>query len=370
MLFILLPLICLRPFISSLAYPYENFIFSLAFTGVLLIYLVVKRKGIPVSRPKKYSLLLFFACLFISAIFSFNTLTSLREINNYLPGILFFLVAASFSDKERKWVLFSLLATGVAIALIAIYQYFFGFTHTLDFLTEQQNNNYFTWEYLGRKRVFFPFVTPNALGGFLAMICPLCFIFKKIRWIIAPLAIALLLTKSLGAIISLILALLIYFLISGSSKKKLIIISFGLLIILSGVFLNRFSAQNQHLRPLFSSLMRINYWQQTWQVIQRSPLLGVGPGDFNLAQSRYAHNAYLQIWAEMGIFTLLAFLWLIWMSLNSALKKILCSQNKQEILLLITASLVFLLHNFIDFTFFLPEVSNYWWIIAGLLASI
>jgi len=358
-----------RPFLSSLAYPRENFIFSLASTIILLACLAIKGKNISLPRTHRFALLTFLACLLITAIFSFNTFVSLRETNNYLPAILFFFVASAFSQKERKWALFVILATGLAVALAAIYQYFFSLEHTLYFMEEQKNHNYFTLEYLTRKRAFFPFVTPNALGGYLAMLLPICFIFKKIRWVIFPLALALLLTKSLGAILSLILALLIYFLITGSSKKKLIIAGFGLLIILSGVFLNRLSARNEHLQPLFSSLMRINYWQQTLQIIQRSPLLGVGPGDFNLPQSRYAHNAYLQIWAEMGIFTLLSFFWLISLGMASAVKKMQGLAKKQETLFLLTAYLVFLLHNFIDFTFFLPEVSWCWWIIAGLLAS-
>ncbi|MDD4899130.1 MAG: O-antigen ligase family protein [Candidatus Omnitrophica bacterium] len=369
MLFILLSLICVRPFISCLAYPRENFFFSLASTAILLAYLAIKGKNVSLPRSCRFALLAFLTCLLITVIFSFNTFVSLREANNYLPAILFFFAACAFSQRERKRVLFVILATGLVVALAAIYQYFFGFEHTLYFIEGQKNRNYFTLEYLTRKRAFFPFVTPNALGGYLAMILPLCFIFKKIRWVIVPLAFALLLTKSLGAILSLIFALLMYFIITGSSKKKLILTGCGLLIILSAVFLNRLSARSEHLQPLFSSLMRINYWQQTLQIIQRSPLLGVGPGDFNLPQSRYAHNAYLQIWAEMGIFTLLSFFWLISAGIASAAKRIKELMNKKEALFLLTAYLVFLLHNVIDFTFFLPEVSWYWWIIAGLLAG-
>ena len=201
------------------------------------------------------------------------------------------------------------------------------------------------------------------------MVIPLAAISKNKIWLIIPLTFALLLTKSLGAILSLLLGIIIYFLLTRFSKKKLIIFSLGFLVILAAIFFLRTSAQKQHLQPLFSTLMRINYWQETWQIIKNAPLLGVGPGNFNLAQSRYAHNSYLQIWAEMGILTLISFLWFTWAVLNSALKKIKSSNLKKETLLLITAYLVFLLHNFLDFTFFLPEVSCYWWIIAGLLVS-
>ncbi|MDD5594908.1 MAG: O-antigen ligase family protein [Candidatus Omnitrophica bacterium] len=365
----LLLLILVRPFISSLAYPKENLIFSFLAIAFITIWLAVKNNGLKKIATLRYPFLLLALALTIVTVFSPNKLTSIKEIIQYGACFLFFVFATTLEDKERKQVLFSIVSSGLLISISAIYQYYFGFQHALDYLAKQNINNQFTLEYITRKRAFFPFVTPNALGGFLAMIIPLAAISKNKILLIIPLVFALFLTKSLGVILSLLLGIIIYFLLVRSSKKKLMIFSLGFLVILIVIFLLRTSAQKQHLQPIFSTLMRINYWQETWKIIKNFPLLGVGPGNFNLAQSRYSHNSYLQIWAEMGILGLLSFLWFTWAVLNSALKKINSLNSKKEIFLLITAYLVFLLHNFIDFTFFLPEVSCYWWIIAGLLVS-
>ena len=365
----LLLLILIRPFISSLAYPNENLIFLFLAIAFITIWLAIKKNNLKKITTFRYPFLLLTFSITIATVFSHNKLTSVKEILQYAACFSFFVFATTLEEKEKKQVLFCLVSGGLLISLSAIYQYYFGFQHTLDFMAKQNINNQFTLEYITRKRAFFPFVTPNALGGCLAMIIPLAAISKNKVWIIVPLTFALLLTKSLGAILSLLLGIIIYFLLTRFSKKKLIIFSLGFLVILTAIFFLRTSAQKQHLQPLFSTLMRINYWQETWQIIKNAPLLGVGPGNFNLAQSRYAHNSYLQIWAEMGILTLISFLWFTWAVLNSALRKIKSSNLKNETLLLITAYLVFLLHNFLDFTFFLPEVSCYWWIIAGFLVS-
>jgi O-antigen ligase len=124
-----------------------------------------------------------------------------------------------------------------------------------------------------------------------------------------------------------------------------------------------------HTHPLFSSTMRLGYWKDTLGVIKSSPLTGVGLGNFNLPQSRYAHNSYLQIWAEMGLLGIFAFLWLILFVFKSAHKKIRQSLKPKEEAALGAASVAFLVHNFMDFGFFLPEVSLIWWVIMGLLVS-
>lgn len=116
-------------------------------------------------------------------------------------------------------------------------------------------------------------------------------------------------------------------------------------------------------------MMRLSYWKDTLKIIKVKPFTGVGLGNFNLLQSRYAHNSYLQIWAEMGILGITSILWLIIAGLKSIIKHIKTSPHRNQIICLITTNTAFLIHNFVDFTFFLPEVALIWWIILGLNVS-
>jgi O-antigen ligase len=256
--------------------------------------------------------------------------------------------------------------TGIIISLLAIYQYFFGFQHISVYITKQNISDPFALDYITRKRVFFPFVTPNTLSGYLSIIILLALIRKDRIWLVLPLSFALLLTKSLGAFISIFLALVIYFYLQGKLNKKRILLLFGLLLIMGLVFMARSTNTKQYLRPIFSTMMRLNYWKETLGIIKTKPLTGVGLGNFNLIHSRFAHNSYLQIWAEMGILGIISILCLITATLKSALKNFKVSPYKNQIAILICANIVFLIHNFIDFTFFLPEVAIIWWIILGL----
>lgn len=81
--------------------------------------------------------------------------------------------------------------------------------------------------------------------------------------------------------------------------------------------------QNKICKDL-SEEARISYWETAWNGITDNFLFGYGPGTYNLINTKYvlnptnntsyAHNAYIQAFAEGGIFVFLSFL--ILMSLN------------------------------------------------------
>jgi O-antigen ligase len=194
------------------------------------------------------------------------------------------------------------------------------------------------------------------------MVIPLAFTAKFRLLLIAPLIFALFLTKSLGAFFSLFLGMTVFFSLRGKLEKKGIIILSGLFVILGLLLLARIATPKQYIHPAFSAVMRLSYWQQALRIIRAYPLTGIGLGNFDIPLSRYAHNSYLEIWAEMGILGLISFIWLAGATLKSGIKKI----KEQEYACLVTSAIVFLTHNLIDFTFFLPEVSLIWWVILGL----
>jgi O-antigen ligase len=88
---------------------------------------------------------------------------------------------------------------------------------------------------------------------------------------------------------------------------------------------------------------RFVLWNNTWQVIRRHPLLGVGPGrlkqavDAHRAEDGFlptprgkdgdAHNQYLQFMAERGVPGLASFLWLLGAVVAAAWKKVKASED-------------------------------------------
>jgi len=369
MQYLLLILIFIRPFISSLAYPWENSIYSFALISILLFWLI--RNNTPHEKLKKLYLPIvsFALALIISSYFSINKIKSAAELYKYLSGILLILVLPNLTEKTRKSYITGILTCGIVISILALYQYFIGFSHLRNFINTQNITTAFVLDYLQQKRVFFPFVTPGILAGYLAMVAPLILLYKRKTWLVIPLLCALLLTKSLGSFISLFLGALIYVLLKNDFKKTRVILLLGLALFIPLVFFMRITSGKVHLSPLFSVFMRINYWRDTIEIIKIHPFLGLGLGNFNLTYSRYAHNSFLQFWAEAGLFGIISLCWLIYAILTNSINKIKNITLDKETLVLITCLAVFVFHNLWDFSFYLPEVSLIWWAILGLLSK-
>lgn len=366
MLLLILIHIFLRPFICALAFPYLNFVYSLSFFIILAAYLIYKKPTFTNKRTLILPLILFLFTLFVSLVFSKNKPGSLAQLYQYLSGLFLFWIAASLSSKGRLLTIQTIVLAGLVISLMAIYQYFFGFKHVLDYLVESKLSAPFILDYLRQRRVFSPFVSPSALGGYLAMIVFLVLAKKNRIWLMMSIFPPLLLTKSLGVFLSLFGALIIYFGVQGKIKKSQIFLFGGVFLLIIFMVILRSMTPKEHLQPGFSAMMRLNYWQDSLLLIKAHPFVGIGLGNFNLENSRYAHNSYLQIWVEMGILGLFSFIWMVWSVFQVGLKNLTQSISKKQTAGLLAASTVFLIHNFFDFTFFLPEVSLIWWAIFGL----
>ena len=147
--------------------------------ALLAIWMVIKKVPFKKIWPLKYPLILFCLALIISLVFSVNKLKSLTELYKYISGLLLFIVASSLNDKDKLRIIQTIVIAGLIISLAAIYQYFFGFQHLLNYIAKQKITNPFILDYVKSRRVFFPFVTPNTLAGYLIMIIPLALTLKN-----------------------------------------------------------------------------------------------------------------------------------------------------------------------------------------------
>jgi len=366
MVTILLVLAALRPFISSPAFPYENFLYSTVLLGFLLVWAVSKGIAVKENEPILYATATMAVALLLTLLFSPAPFTSLQEAYKYVSGVLLLMIVTPLAPQDKNRLTMALLLTGLVISFMAMYQYLFGFQHLSDYISAQNMRESSTIAYVQRRRVFFPFITPNILAGYLAMLIPLALARRRTFWMMVPLACALLLTKSLGAIVSLFVSLMVFFYLEGKLKMKGVLLLSGVCVGIGFVFFTRSVARAEYHGMFFSALMRLNYWRDTLAAIKSSPLTGIGLGSFSLPYSRYAHNAYLQLWAEAGFLGVAAFVWMAVARLQRLIRSRPNTLDPSWTNAVVAASLVFLLHNLVDFSFFLPEASLPWWIIMGL----
>jgi putative inorganic carbon (hco3(-)) transporter len=371
LLIFLLPF-CLSSATAAEPYSLLSFFYLVVLLAFSVLWIVFERLPVKKFRFAGYPLLLtFFFLLITVACCTPTQLKNSEEIAKYFIGLLLFVIASFLSPEEKSRLTSGIVASAFCISLIAIYQYFFGFHLLLDYLKEANINDPYVLEKIAQKRVFFPFPEPTILGGYLAMVLPLAFSLKRGKlFSIIPLGFALLLTRSLGALLSIAVVLTVLLVLEDHSKKKKILIPLIFAMVIGFVFIFRINNHQLHLLPSFSIGERMNYWRGAWGIIRAHPLTGTGLGSFDLpGYSFYAHNIFLQFWAEAGIPGVLSFFWLVVAVLRNGWKNLRGSPEKKQLSGLFAGVCVFLVHNLVDFTFFLPAVSFIWWVMLGLLFS-
>jgi O-antigen ligase len=280
-----------------------------------------------------------------------------------------------------------MLIAATIISIYSIYQYLWGYQHTIEHLKKIGSDFLLTSSYardiLLAKRAIGTFPSPNILAGYLTMI----FFFSlslrgtvtksslrsNLIYMCVPALIiaSLTLTKSLGAWLSLIAALIILLITSYDSikKQKILLLSSTVLIVIALTFIlmSRWERLTNLANPQNSIIQRLNYWRTAIAVIKDHPILGVGPGNFQevflkykiglSTNTRYAHNIFLHTWAETGFLGLIALIYLISAFFIKA---------KSKSHYIFFAGLAFILHNLIDNTYFIPEASFLWWVLLAI----
>ena len=121
---------------------------------------------------------------------------------------------------------------------------------------------------------------------------------------------------------------------------------------------------------------RFRYWLAAWKMINAHPFLGIGVGTFMANFSKflpgsnisYAHNCYLQIWAETGIFALLCFGGFVVSVAYFGIKKFIISRD--FILLGLLSGVVgFLVHSFFDTDLYSLRLAILFWVWVGLISA-
>jgi len=126
---------------------------------------------------------------------------------------------------------------------------------------------------------------------------------------------------------------------------------------------------------------RFTLFHGAWGMIKEHPLFGKGLGTFmdycalytNNPGVLYAHNCFLQIWAESGVFSLLSFLLFVGYVFYRSIKVSLKMPKSPNFLILIglTAGLLgFLVHSFFEVHLYSFQLSFLFWVVLGLTVAL
>jgi len=292
--------------------------------------------------------------------------------------LIFMIAIDHFKDPKLIRRFFYVLAFGaMLVGLSALSQKFFGF----EFLR-------------GRRAVEIsvtgPFENPNSFSPYLVLCLPIISALALWKWPKKMFKVAMLLICFF-----LLASLLFAFSRAGwlgffagflvmiflSRKKKFLLSILGVFVL--SLFL--FFPLTQRVLCSFQAggdSERFIAWRESLEMIQENPLLGKGLGTYmdyskknilNDVGSHYAHNCYLQIWAESGIFTLMAFLALagfifyrgVWISLK----------NKDDELGILLGGLTggllgFLVTSFFDNGLYSLQLSVLFWLMLGVTVAL
>lgn len=290
--------------------------------------------------------------------------------------LLFFLCAQTLREPGRRRRLLTVfLGSAALIALNGFYQ----------MVTGADLIKGYTVDIPGRfVRMRSSLPSPNDLGAFLLLAVPLAFSSwlgcgrwnRRSALRVAALTLtttAFIGTLSRAAFFSLLLAAAAY---TALTQKKRYVLAGGgavaLLFLASGTLRQNF---------LYSINMqditigeRFRTWHTTFKMIAQHPLIGNGVNMFyqkfpsfaaaDESYRGYAHNGYLQIWAETGILGLAAFLVPVAAALGRGFRSAAAGRFETRDALLVGLS-AFLIQSFFDTNLHAMQTSLVFWVLWG-----
>ena len=303
-------------------------IFSTTAIVLFLFILILNRKEYFHKNFLNYTAALYLLLAFFSIFYSAFPAQSARGFfGKALQGVAIYFVAHNFFIKNKDRIIYinvALIIAAMIVAIDGLFQYKFGW----DFIRGDKLDVFFeASDTLITRRITASMKYPNDLGIYLAYVISIMtamfFIVKKILKktallfsIIASMS-CLLFTYSRSAWLSLFTSFLI---LAFITKKKL----FALIIIALLIFICVMPVTSTILRDIkpgviFDESMRdrLDYTRDALTLISRNVIFGNGINTYNslietLPSARerqaYAHNCYLQMWAEIGILGLIVFL--------------------------------------------------------------
>lgn len=345
----------------------------------------------PLDFPIMLFVIIAFLSVFVSPDPAFSFYNYYNLVGRYV--LIYYLVVQSLDIKNTGQIKTFLTCICVSLSIVVIY----GFMQA--FLGIGVGQDQMVWTdgdvFPGLKtRVFSTWQNPNLLGGYfdlmLGVVAGLFFILKN-KWIRIALAVlfcltafCLSLTYARGACLSIGLVIAIY---AAIYNRKIL----AGLIVLAVILLLTDTTLVERMTSIFtkmdtSSEMRLAFWESTIAMILDHPLLGIGWGAYFMVYPTYdyymqgnfikivhAHNMYLNIMAEIGLFGFVSFmayyLGTIYKSFKMQSSDI--EPLLKAMLLGIGLGLVALaINGFTDYVMFNTELSMLVWLFSGVAITV
>ncbi|OGS44924.1 MAG: hypothetical protein A2539_04410 [Elusimicrobia bacterium RIFOXYD2_FULL_34_15] len=346
--YLLLFILVSAPFFNGLKDPVPLFVFeTLVFILSFIFMYFFKVKKTALDLP----ITLFFTFLAISTSTSVYFNASLNTMLMLLSFVFLFYVTISvYDDKFKKYFYYCFISVSFIISIIIMVQSFLSYipkatlpnpnlaagyiacASTIIFSYTISNKISIKFKILNV--IFFLFlcfsiILTHSRGGFFALICGISFniILKFKKW---------------GIILTIFTALFTFVILPANFVKNIAKIDTG----------------------DTYSLKRSEIWKSAIKIIIEKPFFGTGPGNFELLffkynfpvdngisrfgkHTRFAHNEFLQIAAESGIFSLFAFIFVIFIIFK----------NMKGNPVFTSALIAIISHSLVDFNLHLPAIT-------------
>lgn len=362
------------------------FLSQLSFVFLLLVSFIFKRINIPYRVLFPFAL--FLSWMVLSSFFSTNVEHSLWETLKYFSFLSLFIGTYTFFSINSQHIEKFLKYIVVISSFLVLKDIFL-------FINEGSLSigAYFTGSLFWH----------NQMGGFLLFLIPVAFSFflyaksnfqRYIFLLISILGfIALTLTYSRGSWLSLFISfsIFVFFNLKKIKENIKIFIPFILILLIFMLFIIKPSSIIYKIQSIHSDIvpatrtvsgsLRTTVWLNSLEMFTKSPILGIGPGAFGSVYdyfqkdpwlySKYAHNYYLEILAELGLPGFVFFISIL-ITVIYLLYKNRVKIRKDPLILGVTVALVAsFLHSFVDIDFSRVLLYSLFWIfLAIVLASV
>lgn len=318
-----------------------------------------------------------------------------ESLFKFLGICIFFSVIAFEFDKRDINLLFKAII-GCAW-VVGIY----GLIQVLD-LYVYKGIDLLYWTNAFQKRIFSTIANPNFLGDFclfslMVVLAHFLHTHHKRYILLAAILIAdIFFTESKGAWMGLGISCVIFtgvylnlFKTRLSRYKKIINIGALIFLFLCGALVVHFGAKRMQ-----SFNFRLSTWRASWDMVQATPLTGMGLGSFQViyqaykrpdifymenlhnAETQHAENFFIEQWATLGILGLGLFLYLIFYMLKGSLKNIkkLEYEGDKEsafnLFAALMASSSIYLHNLVDVSIYFVSTMYFLALFNGILFNL